>query len=92
MVILMPVILPFLASFVENVFGIGNPYTSPEDMPIGLSAFHTFFNLTNVLLLLGFVPWLVKGAIWSVKPTAEDDEEVGLKFIYNNSHTRISNY
>lgn len=87
MVILMPVILPFLASFVENVFGIGNPYTSPEDMPIGLSAFHTFFNLINVLLLLGFVPWLVKGAIWSVKPTAEDDEEVGLKFISTTTLT-----
>ena len=81
MVILMPYILPMLASFVENTFGIGNPYTSAEDMPIGLSMFHTFFNLTNVLLLLGFVPLLVKAAIWSVKANAEDDEDVGLKFI-----------
>jgi len=81
MVILMPVLLPILANFVESVFGIGNPMTSAEDMPIGLSAFHTFFNLTNVLLLLGFVPLLVKAAIWSVKAVEDDDEEVSLKFI-----------
>ena len=87
MVILMPYILPVLANFVESAFGVGNPYTSAEDMPIGLSAFHTFFNLTNVLLLLGFVPWLVKAAIWSVKANPEDDEEVRLKFISTTNLT-----
>ena len=81
MVILMPVILPQLANFVEWAFGIGNPMTSAEDMPIGLSAFHTFFNLTNVLLLLAFVPLLVKAAIWSIKADPDDDEDVSLKFI-----------
>ncbi len=46
-----------------------------------LAAFHTLFNITNVILLLGFVPLLVKAAIWSVKGSEEDKEEHGLQFI-----------
>jgi phosphate:Na+ symporter len=87
MVILMPLLLPMLANFVETYLGVGNPYTSAEDMPIGLSAFHTFFNLTNVLLLIGFVPFLVRAAIWSVKGGPDDDEEVRLKFISTSALT-----
>ncbi|MFT4567849.1 MAG: phosphate:Na+ symporter [Saprospiraceae bacterium] len=85
MVILLPVLLPLLGTFVQNVMGLADPY-SAEGMPIGLSAFHTAFNLTNVLLLLGFVPLLVKAAIWSVPATGEDDEE-GLKFISTSNRT-----
>lgn len=88
MVIMMPFVLPMLSNILQNNFGIGDPFTSPSDMPIGLSAFHTFFNLTNVILLIGFVPWLVKGAIWSVKPKEGiDEDEIGLKFIKNSALT-----
>ena len=81
MVILLPVILPVLSNVVQSLFGIGDPYTNASDMPIALSAFHTFFNLTNVLLLLAFVPWLVKMAIKTV-PTKKGEEEMEtLKFI-----------
>ncbi len=79
MVILLPVLLPVLGTFVETVLG-QDPYSS-DGMPIGLSAFHTFFNLTNVLLLLAFVPWLVKMSIWSVKPKEGEEDEERLKFI-----------
>jgi len=81
MVILLPVYLPILSEFMQNVFGIADPYTDANDMPLGLSAFHTAFNLTNVVLLIGFVPWLVKGAIWSVKSKGKKDEKDRLKFI-----------
>ena len=56
-------------------------------MPIGLSAFHTAFNLCNVILLIGFVPWLVKAAIWSVKSKGEEDEVTRLKFITSGVRT-----
>ncbi len=79
MVILLPYLLPFLGNIVESITG-QDPYSS-EGMPIGLSAFHTAFNLTNVLLLLAFVPWLVKMSIWSVKPKEGEDDEERLKFI-----------
>ncbi len=79
MVILLPFILPPLATFMQTVFGIGNPYDAdPEQaakaIPLALAGFHTAFNFTNVILLLGFVPWLVKTAIWSVKDSDDDDD------------------
>jgi len=80
MVILLPLILPSLSKFIQSM-GMGDPY-SAAGMPIGLSAFHTCFNLLNVLILLGFVPLLVKAAIWSVPAKEEDDDSEGkLKFI-----------
>ena len=81
MVILLPVILPVLSGIVQNVFGIKDPFIHAEDAPIALSAFHTFFNLTNVLLLLAFVPWLVKMAIKSVPDKDGDEDLQTLKFI-----------
>lgn len=87
MVILLPVILPVLASVVQSLFGIGDPFTNPDDMPIALSAFHTFFNLTNVILLLAFVPWLVKMAIKTVPQKAGEEGIETLKFINTTNRT-----
>ncbi len=87
MVIMLPVFLPILSNLSINILGIADPFLYATDMPIALSAFHTAFNLTNVLLLIGFVPWLVKVAIWSVKSKGEADEEVRLKFIDNSQRT-----
>ncbi len=87
MVILLPVILPILSNIVQSLFGIGDPFTNADDMPIALSAFHTFFNLTNVLLLLAFVPWLVKMAIKTV-PQKDGEEGIEtLKFINTTNRT-----
>ena len=80
MVILMPLLLPLLETFIQNFLGIDDPFNNASSMPIALSAFHTAFNLTNVLLLLGFVPWLVKAAIATVKDK-EDQNEERLKYI-----------
>ncbi len=41
-------------------FGLGSPMETPTTIPIGLSIFHTVFNVTNTLLLVGFVNYLVK--------------------------------
>jgi len=81
MVVLLPFVLPIVENFMLNVFG-------SNDAPITLAAFHTFFNLTNVLLLLGFVPFLVRAAIWSVKGNEDaDEDEFRLKFIGTASRT-----
>ncbi|MEM1323939.1 MAG: Na/Pi cotransporter family protein [Bacteroidota bacterium] len=85
MVLLMPVLLPVLSNIVQNTFGI-NP-DNPADIPIALSAFHTVFNLLNVLLLIGFVNYLVKIAIWSVKKNKEEDDVQRLKFISSGTRT-----
>ncbi len=80
MVILLPVFLPLVEKFMLTVFG-------SDDAPMTLAAFHTFFNLTNVILMLGFVPFLVKAAVWSVKGSDEDDDEFRLKFIGSAART-----
>lgn len=96
MVILLPFILPLVESFMGMFSEPLNPTEYPDLNPtellaketqgmaaLTLAAFHTFFNLANVILLIGFVPFLVKAAIWSVKPNEEDeeDDEFRLKFI-----------
>jgi phosphate:Na+ symporter len=87
MVILMPWFLNGLAWFVQTVFNLQDPFTAPESVPIAVSAFHTAFNLTNVLLLLAFVPLLVKAAIWSVKSKGDEDEVPRLRFIKSGVRT-----
>lgn len=37
-----------------------SPYNNVEAIPIGLSVFHTGFNLINTILLAGFIPYLKK--------------------------------
>jgi len=52
-----------------------------ESVTFGLSIFHTLFNLTNVMALIGFAPWLVKIATQTVKSKSEEDEEFRLEYI-----------
>jgi phosphate:Na+ symporter len=47
----------------------------------GIALFHTLFNAANVLLLIGFVPYLVRFAEKSVKSKGESDEEFKLDYI-----------
>ena len=57
---------------------------SPESIPVALSTFHTLFNLINVLIMINFVPFLVKLATKLVKSKGKEDEEFHLEFIKSN--------
>jgi len=91
MVILLPQVIEFLTTFVENFSSVfeSNKKLKTADLKEAdilntyiLAAFHTFFNIINVLLLIWFVPWLVKMAIKTVPDNEEEDNEDGnLKFI-----------
>ncbi len=75
---------PFYLKIINTVMvnmGMASPFESSESIPIALSYFHTAFNLSNVLLLIWFVPWLVKLATKSVRSKGEQDEEFHLKYI-----------
>ena len=52
-----------------------------ESIPIALSIFHSAFNIINVLLLIGFVPLIVKIAEKMVTSRGEIDEETKLEYI-----------
>jgi phosphate:Na+ symporter len=75
-ILLFPFILQGIAFFIE-----GDPYTNGDAANTGLALFHTTFNLLNVLLLLPFVPWLVRMAEKTVKSKGLADEEFHLDYI-----------
>jgi len=78
MIIIMPWFLDGLNWFLDIVFPVG---AMGVENQFALAAFHTAFNLMNVILLVGFVPQLVKIATKSVKSKGEEDEEYRLEFI-----------
>ncbi len=80
MIFLMPFFMSGIAAFMKSKLGI-DPYVDDEGATLALSAFHTVFNLSNVLLLIWFVPWLVKLATKSVSSKGEDDEVFKLEYI-----------
>jgi phosphate:Na+ symporter len=57
-----------------------SPYTDPTAIPLGLSLFHTAFNITNTLMLIWFVPLISKVVINAIKSKG-DDEEFRLEYI-----------
>ncbi|MEQ9169299.1 MAG: Na/Pi cotransporter family protein [Fulvivirga sp.] len=76
MVIIMPYYLDGLEWFLSLFFS-----DAASSNNFALAAFHTAFYLTNVLLLIAFVPQLVSLATKSVKSKGDDDEEFKLEYI-----------
>jgi phosphate:Na+ symporter len=88
MLILMPYALDIVNYVVVNYTDLISPYTPAGEwgnnmspVPIALSFFHTGFNLLNVLMLIWFVPALVRVAENSVKSQGDMDEEFHLEHI-----------
>lgn len=63
--------------FVDNVM---KPQSESIAVPYKLSAFHTTFNICNVLILIWFVPFIEK-TVCALIPQKEQDEEYRLRFI-----------
>ncbi len=57
-----------------------SPLTSAAAIPIALSIFHTVFNISNVLIMLWFVPFIVK-VVEKLVPDKDTDEEYRLRYI-----------
>ena len=89
MIFAYPLFLKGINYFMVVDMGLPSPFESSESIPIALSYFHTIFNITNVLLLIWFVPTLVKIATKLVPSKGEQDEESVLTvfplcFAYNS--------
>ncbi len=63
--------------FVENVMGSNDPAVA---VSFKLSAFHTCFNICNVLILIWFVKFIER-TVCVIIPQKEQDEEYRLRFI-----------
>ncbi len=58
-----------------------SPYTNYTSIPIALSFFHSFFNIFNTLILMGFSKQIANVAIKIIPQKDETEEEFTLKFI-----------
>lgn len=80
-VIVFPFFLKGIAWGME-LAGAGNPFVDTEvSANTGLAIFHTVFNLANVLILIWFVPQLVRIAERTVKSRGAADEAFHLDYI-----------
>lgn len=95
MIIALPFVLSWLTDFVANSTFLfegfvevkENLSTQDRISTYTLAAFHTLFNILNVVLLIGFVPWLVRLAERTVSGEPEDNESTRLKYIGSNNIT-----
>ena len=82
---MMFVFLPFLkgiASYMEVTSG-HSPFIEATAIPIGLSIFHTVFNVMNTIFMLAFVPKIAQ-LVTKMVPSKGDDDEFHLEFIGMN--------
>ncbi len=77
---------PFV-DLVCNIAGFdsSNPAGQATRIPIVLATFHTCFNLTNTVLLVGFVPQIEKMVCWLLPEREQDSEDdFKLKYLHAN--------
>ncbi|MBM78669.1 MAG: Na/Pi cotransporter [Crocinitomicaceae bacterium] len=81
MLMVIPLFLDLIGWIVGQSHGV---VFNPEDTSLaneGIALFHTLFNAANVLLLIGFVPYLVSVAERTVNSKGDADEEFKLDYI-----------
>jgi phosphate:Na+ symporter len=61
-------------------FGLASPFSTPGMVPIGLSIFHTAFNVINTLLLIGFLKYFVFIVEHILPPRGKRHERPQLEF------------
>ncbi len=55
-----------------------------ERLPVVLAMFHTCFNVTNTLILIGFVPQMARVVRWLLPEKEKQQEEFRLQYIQSN--------
>lgn len=60
--------------------GMGSPYETATAVPFGLAIFHTAFNITNTLLLIGFIPAIVYVVQKVIPSRGKSDEKHQLEY------------
>lgn len=75
MLLALPVVLGGIAWLMTKVMGQNNPFIDVNAIPIGLSAFHTIFNILNGIVFMIFLPYLVALAKWTIPYRSKDEND-----------------
>ena len=78
-ILLLHPFLELINSYLTTDTG-ASPYTDPHAIPIGLSIFHSAFNVINTLILVWFVPQIAMVVTRAIKASG-DDEDFKLEYI-----------
>lgn len=78
--LLIPVYIHVIDSLMTSM-GIDSPLNSNAALPVGLSVFHSSFNILNAAILIGFAPLIEKTVIKIIPQRDEDDEVFKLTHI-----------
>ncbi len=72
----------FVGAIDKYLVGIGlnSPYTDSSMIPFGLSIFHTAFNITNTLILIGFLKYIVWTVEHIIPSKGKTDEKLQLEY------------
>jgi len=81
MLLIIPFFLEGIGWIVSQTHGTGFNPADPGMANEGVALFHTLFNCANVLLLIGFMPYMVKLVEKAIKPKGDIDEEFKLDYI-----------
>jgi len=79
------IFIPFLKGIEWYMITTGNhsPFIEAASIPIGLSIFHTMFNIVNTSLMIGFVPKIAE-AVTKLLPSKGLEDEFHLEYIGMN--------
>ncbi len=81
MFLILPFFLEILDNILQQTIYTNSAYTTSQNVPLALAAFHTIFNVLNTLLFVGLIPWLVNLATKTIKSRGEKDEINRLNYL-----------
>lgn len=68
-------LLPWITDGISLLFAQMGGSTGPQATPLMLAFFHTGFNVVNVLLLVNFIPQLMRAVTWMVRQSPDDNRK-----------------
>jgi len=83
MFLFLPVFLAGIGKMI-NAFSIVMPISESNKIILALPLFHTLFNLTNIVLLTGFIPVVERYLLDKFPASGKTDEEFHLRYINNS--------
>jgi phosphate:Na+ symporter len=83
MFLFMPVFLTVIGKMI-NIFSLVMPISESNKVILSLPLFHTLFNISNIVLLTGFIPVVERYLLDKFPASGKTDEEFHLRYINNS--------